>query len=130
MKKHFLAPLIAWEAIVLVWIAVVMVVFGKTLNAENVRKLATIAGFGVLVVLICWPICRLLSRTAGWAVGTVIGLPVPPISIWILGWFRPDMLSIETGILGMVLCLPSGLGGMVVGGLQARQITSARANGT
>ncbi len=123
MRRILLVPLLAWEVIVFGFVALVMVLFGMTLNAENVRNLAMTALVGPVVALLCLPACRPLPRAAGWFVGSVIGLIVPPLCAWmwagllpIPNWTGP----FEVKLLGLVLSIPSALGGMAVGGLQAR----------
>ena len=123
MRRMLLIPLFAWELIVLGFVALVMIMFGMSLNGENVRKLAMTALVGPVVALVCLPACRSLPRAAGWFVGSVIGLIVPPLFAWawagllpIPNWTGPS----EVKLVGLVLSIPSALGGMVVGGLQAR----------
>ena len=123
MKQRIVFPLLAWQLIVLGILAVIMVSFGKSLNVENEQKLGLVAGLGLIVVLLCWPICRLLPRAAGWIAGAMIGLLAPALCAWTWAWLLPFPWwtdSSEVKLLGIVISLPSALGGMVVGGLQAR----------
>jgi hypothetical protein len=121
--RRLLMSLVAWEFVVLSSLASVMLTFGKTLNAENERKLAMTAVLGLFIALVSWPVCRVLPRIAGWVVGALIGLVAPPLCAWTWAWafaFPSWTGPFEIKLLGLMLALPSALGGMIVGGLQSR----------
>jgi hypothetical protein len=129
MKRSLVIPLFAWELVVLGCLTPIMIMFGKSMNPENERKLAMTAGLGLLVVLLCWPICRILPRTVSWPVGAVVGLLTPPLCAWTWAWLLPFPYwtdSFEIKLLGLVLAIPSALGGMIIGGLQARTSSPQR----
>ena len=124
MKRTLVLPLLAWELVVLGCLSVIMFGFGKPMNQENGHHLEIVAGLGLFVVLFCWPICRRLPKAASFFVGAVIGLLAPPLCAWAWAWLLPFPWwtgPAEIKLLGMVLPLPSAIGGMVVGGLQARR---------
>jgi hypothetical protein len=133
MKKNVLVPLLVWELIVFACIAAVMLTFGKSLNLENERKLGIMAGAGIFVVLLCWPVCSILPRPATWIVGSVVGLVTPPLCAWTWAWLLPFPYwtgPLEIKILSFVLSIPSALAGMVVGGLQARTSHAGKGGST
>ena len=123
MTRRFLLPLLAWECIVIGWIVVIMLTYKKTLNTENIHKLEMAAGLGILVVPLCFLVCRLLPRTAASAAGLAVGLCVPPLCAWTWSFLLPFPWwtgPFEVKLMGLVLSIPSALGGAFVGFLQAR----------
>jgi len=92
---------------------------------------------GFAVVLLCWPVCRVLRRIPGTLTGLGIGLLIPIIAGWFwaqvvdptrvrdwpnpwslpwgLNWGGPD-----AWVAGLVLSIPSTIAGGIVGFLQAK----------
>ena len=123
LKNRFLLSLAVWEAIVLGCVAIVMLMQRRSLNSENLHKIEFIFVLGILVVLLVWPVCRLVSRRMGSVLGFIIGLAVPPSCAWIWAWRLPFpgwTGPFDIKILAMVLSAPSALGGAAVGAIQSR----------
>jgi hypothetical protein len=123
LRTKLVVPLVVWELIVLGCVGLVMSLFGKSLNHESVRSLILAALVGLPVVLLCWASCHLIPRAVALVLGSMIGLIIPPLCAWTwvgLQLFPNWMPHFELKVLGIVLSLPSALGGLVVGGLYGR----------
>jgi hypothetical protein len=123
MKNKLLLSFAAWEVVVLGCVVLVMAAQGRSFNSENLHKIGFVFSLGILVVLVAWPVCRLLSRSAGAAFGFVIGLVVPPLAAWIWALSLPFPWwtgSFDIKILAVVLAIPSAVGGAASGLIQSR----------
>jgi len=125
MVAKFLVPLLAWEIIVLGCLFVLMMINNKPLDSEHKVLLGVGAMFGPAVVLLSWPASRIVSRAFAIAIGAFIGLITPVLGCYFWGHFFTGYgqftTPFELWILGLGLSIPSGMGGALVGIIQARR---------
>jgi hypothetical protein len=62
----------------------------------------SVAGLGLIVVLLCWPVCRFLPRVVAVVVSAVIGLVTPAVVVFMWAWLVPD--SMVNSIDDKALC--------------------------
>jgi Na+/proline symporter len=125
MVKKIFIPLFVWEALVLGGVVLYMVARKRQLGGEEEPGVIATALLGLLVVLLCWPLCRVLGRIAGMMAGFVVGLATSIAGGWIwslLATERSFALPYQFVYLGLLLSIPSGIGGAVVGFLQASRV--------
>jgi hypothetical protein len=128
--KTLMVPWLAWELIVLGTGVLYSIHRWGTLDTIDQGRLMLVAGLGVIVVLLCWPACRLLTKTTAWLAGGAIGLFAPAACAWTWVWSFPIpwwLSESDLMILGIAMSVPSALGGIAVGLLQARRSPPAAA---
>jgi hypothetical protein len=142
--KCFVIPLLAWEAAVAGSIAIMYTLARRnSIGPEGRAFLIWAFVLGFLVVLPCWPVCRRLRQLPGTLTGLCIGFITPVVAGWLwaqvveptrvrewphawslpwgLNWGGPD-----AWFAGLVLSIPSGIAGGIVGFLQARSLAPAK----
>ena len=138
LLNYLVVPLLAWDAIVGGSIAVMYLLAHQTsVGPEGRAFLIWAFVLGFVVVLLCWPVCRVLHRIPGTLTGLGFGLFIPIIAGWFWGqvveptrlrdWPNPWSLpwglnwgGLEAWVAGLVLSIPSAIAGAIVGFLQAR----------
>src|SRR5947209_8400250 len=86
LMRRVLISLISWIAIVACWI-LAMHIWNRSMSVGSEEKQALFFAFvvGCLVVLTCWPFCRILRRAPSALAGLVIGVAIPIMLGWIWG---------------------------------------------
>lgn len=128
MKRRLWLAALVWESIVLAYVAAVIWIRSGRINSENLRVLAEIALAGLIVVLSCWPICRVLQKWVGALTGAAVGLAIPLVLGWMVGIMANRfqgswghfITPLESWILGLQISIPSAIAGAIVGFLQAK----------
>lgn len=128
--ETFVLSLVVWEAVVTASVLIMYVMAGRTSIGPEGSRYLTLAGIlGLLVVLLCWSVCRKLTRLASVLVGLGLGLTVPILAgfmagkaadQWITDWGHYGT-SLDLWIEGLQLSLPSGIAGAIIGLLQGRK---------
>ena len=126
--RSFVLPLAVWEVVVLLSVALMYVLAGKTeLGPEGRRYVTAALILGFIVVLLCWSVCRRVGRLAGALIGLAVGMVSPIVA----GWFFGHLIDqsqyswahlwtfLDAWVEGLQLAIPSGVGGAIVGFLQA-----------
>lgn len=131
--KTFVIPLLVWEAIVAGAIALMYAAAHRDyIGPEGKRYLTLAAVLGFVVVLLSWPLCRMLRRLPGTLAGFAIGFVIPIVggSIWGLladqyqsSWGH-SWTSMDAWFEGVQLSVPSAIAGAIVGLLQAQSNSS------
>jgi hypothetical protein len=98
-----------------------------TIEDKHVLEFALVIGFEIF--LTCLALCGMIRRVWGTLVGLCVGLIVPIVTGWAWGrviayypwatWIF-DITSLEAWIGGLVLSIPGGIAGAVVGFLVSR----------
>jgi hypothetical protein len=133
LTRRLLIPLIAWTAIVACWILGMHIwLRNMSVGPEEKQVLFFSSIVGCVVVLLCWPFCRVLHRIPSASIGFVMGLAVPIIASWIWGRlpeYSPGLpwSFVEAWSNGLQLAIPSSIGGVVVGILQAKRVIHSSA---
>ena len=139
--RSLVVPLLACEAIlILAIVAMYLLGHNPPFDPEARQYMHLALVIGVVIVLACWPICRLLRRVAGTLVGLAIGFVTAPVAGWIWGrlteyleyysfgvWARDwSLVGPWAWIEGLTLLVPGGIAGAVVGFLQAKGQSRSR----
>jgi hypothetical protein len=135
--KKFVVPLLVGEAVLIIAIAFVYLLTRRTPFSPEGRRFMHLAFMiGALIVLVCWPICRLFPRVPGTLVGLALGFVTPAAAGWVWdslvdyfqyysfgSWARN--WAVEPGwaypVAVLTLSVPGGIAGAVVGFLQAKR---------
>jgi hypothetical protein len=130
--RNFVTPLLIWEVIVIVSIALMYLSAGRTyVGPEGKRYLEFALFTGVLVVLL-WLLFPVSRRKTGIWLGVMIGLVMPVVvgSIWaaivdhwINSWGH-YWTPLDARVEGLQLAVPSGIAGALIGFLRTRQAKS------
>jgi len=125
--KRALVSLIVWDVLVGCCILGVNV-WKKNLSVGPEEKQAIIFAFvvGCAVVLLADLICGMLRRVTGSLVGFALGFAIPIFGGWIWGQLPGYFPSLPWSLLegwgnGLMLAIPSGIAGSIVGFLQGRR---------
>jgi Na+/proline symporter len=121
--KKLLIPLLVWEALVLGGMMLYMLTRHGAIDDEDMQGLVAIGILGLSVVLICWPICRTMTRISGMMAGFFVGIATSIAGgcIWsLLATEKSFALPYQFIFLGLLLSIPSGIGGAAVGFLQSK----------
>jgi hypothetical protein len=140
LLHYLVVPLITWEAIVGSSIALMYALaHRKSFDREDGAFFIWAFILGFLVVLLCWPVCRVLRRIPAILTGLCFGLLAPIIAGWFWGqvveptrlrdWPNPWSLplglnwgGLEAWVAGLWLSIPSAIAGGIVGFLQAKKL--------
>ena len=143
LPNNLLVPLLAWDAIVASSIALMYALTrSRSIGPEGKAFLIWTFIVGLLVVLSCWPVCRVLRRVPSTLAGLGFGLLIPIVAGWfwatvvdpsrLHGWPNPWNLpwglnwgGADAWVSGLVLSIPSCIAGGIVGFLQARNSAPA-----
>lgn len=128
--KNFILALFAWEVIIAASVGLMYAVAGKTVLGPEGRRYITFAGaLGIIVVVICLPVCRRFRPTRAALTGMIVGLFIPLIVGWISGLLADHWMyswghswtSLETQVEGLQLSVPSAIACGIIGFLLGRQ---------
>lgn len=128
--KVLILSLLAWDVCVGFSIAMMdMMAHRRQLNPGGTRYLIWASIMGFTVILLSYPLCRMLRGVPCVLVGIVLGLLIPPSLGWIWGRLaEPWALSqgllwtgLDAWIAGVQLAIPSAFGGGIMGFLQSRE---------
>ncbi len=114
----------------------------KPLGPDARTYLGWAALVGLATAIGCWPVCRVLSRTAAMSVGVLLGFVIPIVTamIWVrivdprlYGWNHPWALpqgmnwrGTDAWSAGLQLAIPSAIGGAIAGRFQSRRVQGSR----
>jgi len=127
--RLFVVSLLVCEAIIAAAIAVMYLLAGKTsLGPEDRRYIDFAFVLGVVIVLACWPVCRMLQRAGGALAGFVVGLATAVATGWVWALVIDHWINVrihywtplDAWVEGLQLLIPSGVAGAIIGFLQAR----------
>src|SRR5216683_7882048 len=124
--RKILVSLLVWEAMVVGSISLIYAFArGKSFDLEDRAFLSWAFILGIVVVLLCWSVCRTLPRTPSTLIGFSLGALVPIVAGWAWGrlvdprlhdWPHPLTLpwgvywgGYEAWVAGLELSIPSGI---------------------
>lgn len=133
MKTRALAALAIWEILILGYLWFVMVSRGIPFDVEKQRMLLEAACVGVVVVLLAWPVCRVLSAPVAIGVGLILGLATPLLVAWAVGHMANHwqtswghfMTPIELWSLALGISIPSAVAAAIIGVLAHKRPSNA-----
>jgi len=134
MLRCFVVPLLVCEAIIAAAIAIMYLLAGRTsIGPEGRRYIDFALVLGVIIVLACWPVCRLLHRVCGTLVGLAVGLVTAVVAGWIWALMIDHWINVhiqywtplDAWVEGLQLSIPSGIAGAIVGFLQSKRVSDA-----
>jgi hypothetical protein len=135
--KNLVVPLMVCDTVVVAAIAIMYLMgHNAPFGPEGMRCIHLALVIGVVMVLACWPVCRLLRPVPGTIVGLAFGLVTPAVVGWLWAslveyfeyytfgaWARDWALDPGWAfwIAAIYLTGPGGIAGAVVGFLQAKR---------
>lgn len=135
--KNLAVPLLASEAVLLVAVAVMYLLAHRVpVWPEDKAYVRMAFMVGLVIVLVCWPVCRLVYRVPGTLVGLALGLATPAVVGWLWSSLAEYFEYYSFGawarnwgieppwtfwVLTLTLSIPSAIAGAVVGFLQAKR---------
>jgi hypothetical protein len=135
--KGFVIPLVACEAVFVLWLGATCLAKGDTsFTIEDKHVLEFTLVIGLETFLACLALCGMTRRMRATLVGLCVGLIVPIVTGWAWGRVITSypwatwifyMTSLEAWIGGLVLSVPGGIAGAVVGFLVAKRASTASA---
>jgi hypothetical protein len=130
LLKSFFLSLLVWYVIVgSSVLGLYMLARASPVGPEAQSYFMRLIGLGAFVIIVLWPICRLLHGLAAVSIGTSFGLAVPILAGWVwLKWIERWDVSrgllwngMDLWIQGFQIAIPSALAGGIVGYFLGRQ---------
>ncbi len=119
---RYLWGLAVWEAVVFSFTAIMFMHADRRLRTEDVKLLAPVAIFGILLVKVCCSVARRVAPAMSILLGTVIG-----VVFIIAGGFLWALVSrgfeVRSALVmgSFMLSIPSGIGSGMAGWLNHRR---------
>jgi hypothetical protein len=130
LLKSFFTSLLVWYLIVSCgFFGLYLVAHRKPTGPEVQSGLTFLLAYSVLMLLLIWPICRLLRHLPATLIGATFGLCSTCLVAWIWGeWFEwrtfawgLSINATDLWIFGTEIALPSAIAGGIIGYSVARQ---------
>jgi hypothetical protein len=135
LLKSFFLSLLVWYAIVgSSVLGLYMLARASPVGSEAHSYFIRLVWLGALVIVLLWPICRILRGLAAVLIGASLGLAVPILVGWVwANWIERRVASwgllwngMDLWIQGFQIAIPSAIAAGIVGYLLSRQSVSRK----